>query len=252
MENKPLADVLESDSETSEINTWAGDPLAQFLATAWRNTVHAFTSDVEQYRVIAQVDGIYRQLASDEQINDSKRLGATFLVRSHASLLAATSLALSGQVAEAYVLMRAALEAALHGLFLADSPDRQQLWISRNDDEPAKQRAQETFAGPAPLEFLRTTDAATAGVYEQLVARTIERQAHPNAYAIARKRSPDDSTGVDFTRQYFVLGDDVQRSCLRSIAQVGMCCLTIFYYAFTDRYRELGLDVSVKKLRKGH
>ena len=251
MESKPLGNVLESDSETSEINTWAGDPLAQFLATAWRNTVHAFTNDIEHYRIIAQVDGIYRQLVSDEQINDSKRLEATCLVRSHAALLAATSLALSGQVAEAYVLMRAALEAALHGLFLADSPDRQQLWISRNDDEPAKQRAQEMFSQPAPLEFLRTTDEATAGVYEQLVARTIDRQGHPNAYAIAHKRSPDDSTG-DFTRQYFVLGDDVQRSCLRSIAQVGMCCLTIFYYAFTDRYRELGLDASVKKLRRGH
>ena len=37
--------------------------------------------------------------------------------------------------------MRVALEAALHGLFLADSADRQQLWISRNDDEPAKQCA---------------------------------------------------------------------------------------------------------------
>jgi hypothetical protein len=252
MESKPVGDVLESNADDLDLNTWAEDPLAQFFATAWRNTVHAFTNDVHQYRVIAQVDGIYRQLVSDEQINGSKRLEATFLVRSHASLLAAASLALSGQVAEAYVLMRAALEAALQGLFLADSPERQQHWIRRNDDEPSKQRAQEMFSGPAPLECLRTTDPATAGVYEQLVARALDRQAHPNAYAIPRKPSPDASTGVDFIRQYFVLGDDVQRSCLRSIAQVGMCCLTIFYYAFADRYRDLGLDVSVKKLRRGH
>lgn len=245
-------DVVESDADAVELNQWAEDPLAQFLAAAWRNTVQAFTSEAQQYSVIAEVDGIYRQLVADEEINSSQRFPATFLVRSHGSLIAATSLALSGQVAEAYVLMRAALEAALHGLFIFDDPQGQKLWISRNDDEEGHDRAQAIFNGPEPLSNLQQIDPATAGIYEQLLARTIDRQLHPNTYAQGAQQSPNGGASADFTRSYFVRGDEVQRSCLRSVAQVGICCLTIFYYAFADRYRELQLDASVKRLRKGH
>jgi hypothetical protein len=58
--------------------------------------------------------------------------------------------------------------------------------------------------------------------------------------------------GADVTSEYFVCDDEVQRSGLRSLAQVGICCLSIFYYAFADRRRELQLGPSLNKLRQGH
>jgi hypothetical protein len=252
MASRRADDAIEPNEDAVELSQWGGDPLAQFLAAAWRNTVRSFSNESQHYSVIAEIDGIYRQLVSDEEINHSKRFPATFLMRSHGAFIAATSLAMSGQVAEAYVQLRAALEAALHGLFIVDAPERQQVWTSRNDDDDARRRAHEMFDGAAPLANLQTIDEATANIFEQLLARTIDRQLHPNTYASPGQPTPAGENGKDFTRRYFVCGDEVQRSCLRSVAQVGICCLTIFYYAFPDRYRELQLDASVKQLRRGH
>ncbi len=247
-----VSNVIESTPDAMEHHEWAGDPLAQFLAAAWRNTVQAFNGESQQYGVIAEVDGIYRQLVADDELNKSQRFPATFLVRSHGSFIAAASLALSGQVAEAYVQLRAALETALHGLFIVDDAERQRMWISRNDDKAGLDVAHALFSGQAPLSNLQEIDPATAGVYQQLLARIIDRQSHPNTYAHSAQQSPTKSAGYDFAQNYFVRGDEVQRSCLRTVAQVGICCLTVFYYAFADRYRELQLDVKVKGLRKGH
>jgi hypothetical protein len=245
-------DVDRSDAEAEELGEWGGEPFAQYFAAAWRNTVRSFSSEGQQYGVLAEIDGIYRQLVTDEESNQDKPFLTTFLLRSHGAHLAASSLALSGQVAEAYVLMRAELETALKGLFIADSPERQQLWIGRNDDDEAGGRASAMFDGSGPLAKLQTIDAATAKVYEQLHTRTADRQFHANTLAVSGRQTPAGGSGADFTQKYFVLGDEVQRSCLRSVAQVGICCLTIFYYAFPDRYRELQLDVTVKQLRRGH
>jgi len=240
-----------SETVSGSAEQWAGDPLAQFLAAAWRNTVSAFSAERERYRALGEVDGVYRQLVEDSDVN-SERISATFLVRSHASFLAAASLALSGQVADAYTLMGAALEAALQGLFIAGSPERQQLWVSRNDDDQARQRAHEQFNPDAMIGHLRGIDPATAGIYEKLRQRMIDRGAHPNTYANLARQGPSDAAGADVTREYFVSGDDVQRSCLRSAVQVGICCLSIFFYVFPERYRALRLDVSINKLRQGH
>jgi hypothetical protein len=252
MASSRVDDVDRSEADAAELSEWGGEPLAQFFAAAWRNTVRSLTSEAQQYGVLAEIDGIYRQLITDEESNQDKRFLTTFLVRAHGAHLAAASLALSGQVAEAYVLMRASLETALKGLFIADSPERQQLWIGRNDNDEASGRASAMFNGPEPLANLQTVDAATAGVYQQLHDRTADRQFHANTLAVLSRDAPSGSQGADFTQKYFVLGDEVQRSCLRSVAQVGLCCLTIFYYAFPDRYRELELDVRVKQLRRGH
>jgi hypothetical protein len=252
MATKRMDEVDRTEADAAQLSQWGGDPLALFLATAWRNTVHSFTSDEQQYGVLSEIDGVYRQLVSDEQFHEAKRFLTTFLVRSHGAHLAASSLALSGQVAEAYVLMRAGLETALNGLFIADSPDRQQLWIGRNDTEEAGRRAIAMFDDSGPLANLQAIDAATAKVYQQLHARTAERQFHANTFAVRSREAPSVSSHAELTQKYFVLGDEVQHSCLRSVAQVGICCLTIFYYAFPERYRELQLDVSLKQLRRGH
>lgn len=242
----PVADPLDASADNG---SWSGDPLAQFLAAAWRNTVNSFTAERDRYRTLTNIDAVFRSLVGDAGVND-QRLASTFLVRSHASFLAAASLALSGQVAESYGLMRSALEASLHGLYIAGSPERQQQWLARNDDQPSEDRAAQMLSDGAALVHLHELDPETAQVYERLHARTIHRGAHPNTYANLAQLPA--SEGADVTREYFVCGDDVQRSCLRSMAQVGICCLSVFYYVFSERYRELELGPRINKLRQGH
>jgi hypothetical protein len=237
--------------ETDVAEQWAGDPLAQYLAAAWRNTVNAFSAERQRYRAMCDVDGVYRRLVESLD-STSDRLASTFVVRSHGSFLAAASLGLSGQAAEAYALMRASLETAALGLYVASTPERQQLWVSRNDDEAARNRLQSELLAGAPLAHLKETDPATAAIYQKLFDRTVDRGSHPNSFAKPNGTAGEGAAAADLTREYFVCDDDVQRSCLRSIAQVGICCLCIFYYVFPQRYRELELDVSLNKLQQGH
>lgn len=239
------------DQSLDDEQAWAGEPLAQFLAAAWRNTVNSFGAERQRYAALAEVDSVFRRLI--ENLADSpEHLSSTLVVRTHAAFLAAASLALSGQVAEAYVLLRQSLRAALQGLFVAGSPERQRFWASRNDDDDARRRMESEFSDAAMLSRLREVDAATAGIYQKLDQRTLDRSGHPNTFATLTRQTPADAAGNDFTRKYFVRDDDVRRSCLRSAVQVGICCLSIFFYVFGDEYRELELEAPINKLRQGH
>ncbi len=229
---------------------WGDDTLSQFMSAGWRNAVDAFIEDAEQYRPLADVDGVYRRLI-ENLADNPEHLAGTLLVRSHASFLAAASLALSGQAAEAYRLMRGALQAALLGLFVSGNAERQKLWAGRNDDEAARARTRTEFNHDRLVEHLRTIDPATAKIAATLRNRTLEHESHPNTYSSPSKARPEGKR-FDFTREYFVRGDEVQRYCLRTATQVGICALSILFYVFPERYRSLGLGESLTKLRQGH
>jgi hypothetical protein len=238
-----------SDDYAAEAEQWADHPFAHFLAAAWRNTVRSFSRQRAHYETLAEVDGVFRDLIG--HVGDSpERLAGSMLIRAHGSLLAASSLALSGQVAESYALMRNCLRSALQGVFLAGDAERQRIWAARADDDQAAQRMRSTFAQGAMLDHLREIDAATAAIYERLQQRTIDRGAHPNAYGNFVHQA--DEQPVDFSRAYLVTDDEVQRMALRTVAQVGICVLSIFYYVYGDQYREQKLDGRLAKLRQGH
>ena len=228
---------------------WADQPLARYLAAAWRNSVRTIRNEPALYDALAEIDGVFRRLVAHAD-ESPERIAGAMLVRTHGSLLAASSLALGGQVAEAYALMRSALRSALLGVFIAGNDERQQIWVARADDDRAAERAQATFANGPMLRHLRDLDAATAGIYERLHQRTIERGAHPNVHGPIANDANEDS--IDFSRCYLVVEDDVQRMALRSTAQVGICTLSMLYYVFGDLYREYGLDGRLTKLRQGH
>jgi hypothetical protein len=234
-----------------ELSQWAGNPLAQFLAAAWRNTVHSFSAETDHYRTLAEVDAVFRALVGDAGVNKD-RVSAGFLVRAHAAWLTTASLGLSGQVAQAYSLMGSVLETALQGLFISGSPERQQLWLGRNDDDNAELRADTMLDMEAALTHLHELDPATANVYAKLQARAKDRGAHPNTYANLSRTASPGAEPADCKGEYFICDNDIQRACLRSTAQVGICLLSIFYYMFGDQYRELELGERINKLRQGH
>jgi hypothetical protein len=104
----------------------------------------------------------------------------------------------------------------------------------------------------ASLAHLRELDPATATIIETLHERVLDRSGHPNTYANLSRPTSAELAVADLKREYFVCDDDVQRGCLRSAAQVGICALTTFYYVFGEQYRELQLGERINKLRHGH
>lgn len=240
-----------SDQSVADAEQWSGDPLAHFFAAAWRNTVRSFSSQRAHYETLVEIDAVYRRLIEHAE-DGAERLAGSMLIRAHGSFLSASSLALSGQIAESYALMRNSLRSALHGLFLAGDAERQRIWIGRNDDDAAAERMRATFSNGPMLRHLRDIDASTAGIFERLQQRTIDRGAHPNTFASFAQRENGESRSLDFSRAYLVTDDEVQRMALRTAAQVGICALSLFYYVYGDQFREQKLDARLAQLRHGH
>lgn len=238
-----------SESNRAEDEQWANHPLAHFLAAAWRNTVRSFSQQRAHYETLSEVDSVFRELVTHAS-ESPERLAGSMLIRTHGSLLAASSLALSGQVAESYAMMRSALRSSLHGVFLAGNDERQRIWSTRADDDRAAEQMRATFANGPMMRHLRELDAATAGIYERLQQRTIDRGAYPNAKGNFTHNG--DAQQVAFSDAYLVADDEVQRMALRSVAQVGICALSMFYYVYGEQYREYKLDARLSKLRHGH
>jgi hypothetical protein len=173
-------------------------------------------------------------------------------MRSHGRFLGATSLALSGLVAEAYTLLNRSLMAALQGVFVAADPERQQLWINRNNDDAARERMRTEFKAGNLRRHFRQTDASTAMICETLLRRTSDHSDHPNTYADPFRKPGVARPRFDVTAEYFVPSGEVQRYCLRTAAQVGICVLSMFFHVFPDHYRESGIPDRLTKLRHGH
>ena len=242
-----------NDGEAGEMTlpSAAAGPLARYLATAWKRTVESLRTLPEQCESIAEIDDIYRQLivcASD----GAEQVAGGMLVRTHGSFLGAASMALSGQAAESYALMRNALRSALRGLFLASDLERQQIWLNRHDSDRADEQMRETFANGTMLRHLKDVDSATAGIYQRLHQRTIDRGYHSTVHGrrfVEEASHPDEA---DFENAYLVIGDEMQKLTLRTLAQVGICTLSIFYYVYSPHYRQCGFDVRLTELRHGH
>lgn len=233
---------------------WGSEPLSAFLTQGWRHTADTFANERGRFDALADVDRAFRTLV--ENLGGSADpLAAVQVVRAHGSLLAAASLATSGQLAEAYELMRSVLAAGLQGLFIAGDAERQKTWLARNDDPSSRGRRDDEFTPARMHRHLEKIDATTAAIFDKLDGRAAEQSDHPNANmghfgAAANGKRGAEPLGVEQT--YFAVGHETQRFCLRSLAQVGICTLSLFFYAFPELYRSAGLDAQLTKLRQGH
>lgn len=242
-----------NDGEAGEttLRSAAGSPLARYLATAWERTAASLQALPEQCEALAEIDDIYRRLiicASD----GAEQVAGGMLVRTHGSILGAASMALSGQTAESYALMRNALRSALRGLFLASDSERQQIWLNRHDSDRADEQMRETFANGTMLRHLKDVDSATAGIYQRLHQRTIDRGCHSTVHGRGFLNDASRPGDADFARVYLVTGDEMQKLALRTLAQVGICSLSVFYYVYGAHYRQSGLDSRLNALRQSH
>jgi len=237
--------------EAERAHVWGADPLSRFLDAAHANARHAFADDRERYDSLVEVDALYRLLL--ENLGDSpEQLSGALLMRAHGLFLGAVSLALSGLVAEAYVLLNRSLKASLQGVYVAADPTRQQLWVGRNNDGASRKLKQAEFKTEKMRRRLEQFDPATAAICEKLLRRTMDHSDHPNTYADPFGKPLSGQPRFDVAQEYFVEGGEVQKFCLRSAAQVGICCLSMFFYVFPDRYRDTDIPDRLTNLRQGH
>lgn len=231
-------------------STWGVDALSHTLDMAHANARRAYSVDPEHCAPLVEIDALYRQLNANVGPHE-ERLSGVMLMRCHSHFQGGVSLALSGMVAEAYVLLNSALKTAMQGVFVAGNPARQQLWINRHNDDSSRRLMRGEFKAKNVRRRLRELDPKTAAICDKLLRRTADHADHPSVQQRPQRPAADGATPGK-ALEYFVEPGEVQHHCLRSAAQVGICCLSMFYYVYGDCYRSSGIPERLTELRRRH
>jgi hypothetical protein len=226
------------------------DPLSEFIKKSTENTFATYVNLKAEYKLLEYIDKHYRVLI--ENLPDTpERFGGFFFLRTHSSFLGGARLSLSGQIPEAFMVLRGCLENALYGLYLGKNPDSRETWLRRHDDEETYRKNKNEFQIRRLLDFLMEVDKELYRSTNVLYERTIDYGAHPNERAISSNLSRTKEEGsIEFSLRYLTVDSPALHYCLRSNAQVGVCALDIFGHIYRKLYDMLGISDALKMLKK--
>jgi hypothetical protein len=230
---------------------WGADDLSGFIDNTRLNSFASYANLRVEYSKLNEIDGIFRKLA-ENLLNTRDWFAAFFMLRAHSAFLAGSHLAMSGQVVEAYAVLRLAIENALYGIYLSKNPTSQNTWLRRHDSVEAKRRVREEFTIRRLLETLKASSERQAEIAETLYERCIDYGGHPNERALTQGlKTEANETTVNLQIIYLSADSDVLRPCLKTAAQVGVTVLEIFRLIFKERFDLIGLTEKLKQAARG-
>jgi hypothetical protein len=228
---------------------WGSDRLSEFIELTWNNVLATFHKLPKTYKTICRVDEHF-YVAADNLKNPSDPLVALFLLRAHSAFRAAVRLAMSGQLPEAYMVLRGALEQALYGFFINQKPDLADVWLKRHENDQSTKKVKDAFQIVHMLGLLLKRDAALGSTVRRLYERTIDFGAHPNERAIITNMQRNETDESIVFNSNYTSGDGVWlRGCLKTCVEVGVACLKIFEIVFRERFRLLGISDFLSSFR---
>jgi hypothetical protein len=166
--------------------------------------------------------------------------------------LGAVRLALSGQVPEAFMVLRGCLENALYGFYVTRKSLSQEIWLRRHDDEESKKKVRREFKISNLLKLLGKDDKKLRDTVSDLYEKTIDFGGHPNEkafFSVVKKSVNEHKTTIKSA--YLVGNEPALQLCLKSCAQIGLCSLSIFQLIYKERFGILGLPDDMTALKKG-
>lgn len=230
---------------------WGEDSLSEFIKVAYENSFASFVKLKPQYKRLKGIDRMYRVLV-DNLHNTQEWFAGFFVLRTHSSFLGGARLTLSGQIAEAFMVMRGCLENALYGLYLSRHPDSRETWLRRHENEEVYKKVRNEFRIRRLLDFLEEVDIDIYQVTNTLYERTIDFGAHPNERALSSSlRITEEQQSVRFDLNYLTGNSTELHHALKTNAQVGVCALEILRNVYTERYNILGITDTLQTLKNG-
>lgn len=228
---------------------WASDSLSSFFDVARNNLLASFANLRGEYSAIRDIDAAF--LALLEGWTDPESIGpAPLAFRAHSAFRVAAQLALSGQVPEAFMVMRGCLENALYANHIDSAAAALDAWLKRADSEAARKRCVSEFAGRNLFGSLRSRDGQLGDMVGKMYERTIDYGAHPNESAVLGSMTVEEGeehTGYVFA---YVTGDGLPlRFALRTLAQVGLMTLDILCLVFPKRASEKRIQDRLKPIK---
>ena len=230
---------------------WGDASLSKFIENAIQNSFATFSNLRPQCVLLPEIDKVFRSV--QENLNHTKEwFPAIFLLRAHSAYLGGARLSLSGQVPEAYMVLRGCLENSLYGLYLSHSPASQETWLRRHDDEKSKKQVRNEFAISSLMRFLESLDPKSGKVVSSLYELTIDFGAHPNERALTSTlQQSETQDSIRFDLIYLTGNTPLLHMCLKNTAQIGISSLDVFRNVFRERFDLLGVTAKLDGLRKG-
>ena len=158
---------------------------------------------------------------------------------------------MSGQAAEAYILMRGCLEAAMYALHIEINPDLRMIWLNRDKDPESRNACINRFQQRKVAKTLQDKSKWLSEIATQLYEHTIDLGAHPN------KRSATDCLEIDtdvenktLTMRYEVGRPDQITDAWEATCHVGACALHIMQLARPDYFKRLEIDAMLDEITK--
>jgi hypothetical protein len=178
---------------------WGGDSLSEFIEIAHRNTFATFANLPDQYKQLKDIHDIYK-LAIDNSHKTHDWFANFFILKAHSAYLGGVRLAISGQCAETYMVLRGCLESAIYGLYLSRNKGSQAVWLNRHENEESLKQVKNEFKMVNLFKYLESVDPGIHAKTKIFYDRTIDYGAHPNERAITsllRKTEKEDNIRFD-------------------------------------------------------
>jgi hypothetical protein len=162
---------------------WNNDTLASYFETAWNNVLSRFHHEKFEYRRLKGIDALFLRIATG-WVDPENFAVAPLVYRAHAAFRAAVQLSLAGQLGEAYMVCRGALEIALYANHISVHPDLYLVWLGRVSSPQGRAESKKKFKYIDVKKSLENCDSALASRVNEIYERTIDYGAHPNAGSV--------------------------------------------------------------------
>ncbi len=196
---------------------------------------------------------LYSALTAVQGPGDSLRMVPRFfLVRAYSSWLAAARLALSGQVVDASMPLRGAIEASWYALHIHEDPaptslQRLKAWADPTEKGAKRRRAE--FSTGNVRKTHETRDPEVASIFWRLYQETIEAGAHPNPEGILGVLTEEDTGGeTKLTLQVVTTDPRLIVAALKHVVDIGIGVLKTFRLIFEDEFRAARIEGAVHNL----
>jgi hypothetical protein len=228
---------------------WGSDKISDFIECCRNHSFEMFIGAQQEYAQLVAIDEQFRVVQSNLD-NTKDWFSALFFLRSHSSFLASVSLAMNGQLPEAYMVLRGSIENAVYGFYLSKNPKSAEIWLQRNDGPEMKKKAKTEFMFTKLLQSLKLQDIKIGEIVNKLYEQTIEFGAHPNNISITgsvRYSETKDKRRYDIA---YISGDQLSNQvCIRTCAQVGVTVLFVFRNVLKERFDILGVTQKLDQLK---
>lgn len=230
---------------------WTKDSLSSFIESAHQNTFATFVNIKPAFSHLQKISEVFDKAIG--HLNNVKEWFVVFFIlRAHSAYLAGIRLSTSGQVCEAFMVLRGCLEVALYGYYFYRNPGKAEMWMRRHDDEKSKKVVRNEFLIGKMLDLLEKESPGTGKLMRQLYERCIDYGAHPNERSMtSNMRRMTEGKETRFDLIYIDNGRLPTRMCMKTNAQVGICALQTFREIFSTRFKIIQLDEEIEKLSRG-